>query len=208
MYMRRTSRAAGFTGFELLIVIALVGLLAWLVIIRFGNLAVIARDTERRLDLNILATELEGFQHDLGYYPPNFEVLTIFPQVDESGQTRLSPDTVALIDPDGNLSLVSPSASTNLPDTGYGPDRPDGAQYTYAPYNCSLAETNPETEAVVDPAATEGEDETATDDIPDADENIVFDQCQQYVLYGWLESGQVYFKVSRTEPTPADDNGN
>ena len=206
--MKRTLRAAGFTGFELLIVIALVGLLGWLVVSRFGSLAVIARDTERRLDLNILAAELEAFQHDQGHYPSNFEVLGIFPRVDESGQTQLSPDAVALIDPDGNLAMVSPTASTNLPDTGYGPDRPDGAQYTYAPYNCSLVETNPGTEAVVDPAVTEGEDETATDDTPDVDENPVFDQCQRYVLYGWLESGQIYFKVSRTEPTPPADNGN
>ena len=210
MSTRIRPSATGFTGFELLIVIALVGLLAWLVVSRFGDLAVVARDTERRLDVNILAAELETFHADQGYYPPYVESLSIFPQTTEDGQQRLSPDAIALIDPSGRLVVASPTASTNIPASGYSQDQPEGGQYTYAPYSCSLA-PNPEaseeapeeteadqTEASADETGAEATEEEAADET-EADSEL-FSECQKYVIYAWLEGGtgqKLYFKAGR-----------
>lgn len=214
--MTTRPRQSGFTGFELLIVAALVGLLAWLVVGRFNGLAVISRDTERRVDINILADELESFHANLGHYPPSVSGLPSFPRPEPDGQTQVTADSGALFDPDGQLTQDSPTASTNAPATGYyGPERPDGPQYTYAPYSCNPIELPDE---AGDEAAEAG-DEAATDETGEVDQTesgeaeagdeaeVSFDRCQQYVIYAWLESGGVYFKVSQAVAETEDEAG-
>ena len=175
----------------MLIVVGLVGLLAWLVISRFSDLSTDARDTERRLDTSIIAAELEAFHAIEGHYPASATLLPSYAQFLTQGAP--APDTVAFLDPVGSFILDSPTASANAPATGYDPaEMPEGGQYTYAPYNCvGGVSTPPEDESPAGEAEAEttGEDETVDDA-----EN--FDTCQSYVIYAWLEKDLVYSKVS------------
>ncbi len=192
-------KGSGFTGFELLIVIALVGLLAWLVVGRFSELATDARNTERRLDISIVSAELEALHSLQDHYPASASALPSYLRFTADGQPQATPDTNAFIDPTGNFIQDSPTASTNAPTTGYDPaEIPDGGQYTYAPYGCSLAETGEATtnEAAADATNEETTDETTdgTTEVDETDEN--FSSCQSYVIYAWLEGDLVYSKVS------------
>lgn len=202
MFARVGSKGAGFTGFELLIVIGLVGLLAWLVVSRFNDLAVNARNTERRLDTSIIAAELEAFYAIEGYYPASASSLPSYAQFISQGVP--APDTIAFLDPTGSFIDDSPTASTNAPATGYDPaEIPEGSQYTYAPYGCQLVTTDDPAASQPD-AAAGSETETTADDQTDDEgtdgegeaETDSFDNCQSYIIYAWLENSLVYSKIS------------
>jgi len=62
-------RDQGFTIVELLIVIVVIGILAALVLNSFSGVQARARDTERRTDINAVATQLEVYYNDNGGYP-------------------------------------------------------------------------------------------------------------------------------------------
>lgn len=62
-------RNQGFTIVELLIVIVVIGILAALVLNSFTGVQARARDTERRTDINAIATQLEVYYNDNGGYP-------------------------------------------------------------------------------------------------------------------------------------------
>jgi prepilin-type N-terminal cleavage/methylation domain-containing protein len=66
-----SKKQAGFTIVELLIVIVVIGILAALVLNTFQGVQARARDTERRTDINAIATQLEVYYNDFGYYPDN-----------------------------------------------------------------------------------------------------------------------------------------
>lgn len=66
----------GFTIVELLIVIVVIGILAALVLNSFQGVQARARDTERRTDINAVATQLEVFYNDNGGYPSVADVTT------------------------------------------------------------------------------------------------------------------------------------
>lgn len=62
-------RQSGFTIVELLIVIVIIGILATLVIVTFSGVQQKARDSERKTDINAVASQLEAFYANKGYYP-------------------------------------------------------------------------------------------------------------------------------------------
>lgn len=64
-----TRKNQGFTIVELLIVIVVIGILAGLVLNSFQGVQARARDTERRTDINSVATQLEVYYNDKGGYP-------------------------------------------------------------------------------------------------------------------------------------------
>lgn len=109
----------GFTIVELLIVIVVIGILAALVLNTFSGIQERARDTERRTDINSLATQLEVYYADNPGYPDGatagFEVNT----------TNLPGlDAEALSDPNGNALNIGANPSTNN-------------QYYYNPTGCA-----------------------------------------------------------------------
>lgn len=75
---------SGFTIVELLIVIVVIGILAALVLNTFQGVQARARDTERKTDVNALATQYEVFYNDNGRYPTTTEGAdaTNFPGLD------------------------------------------------------------------------------------------------------------------------------
>ena len=94
-------RDQGFTIVELLIVIVVIGILAALVLNSFQGVQARARDTERRTDVNAMATQLEVYYNDEGGYPTLAEL-----QDDAAGgfvETNLKGmDKEATKDPNGN----------------------------------------------------------------------------------------------------------
>lgn len=59
----------GFTIVELLIVIVVIGILAGLVIVTYNGIQQKARDTERKTDINALASHAEAYNAQSGNYP-------------------------------------------------------------------------------------------------------------------------------------------
>jgi len=108
---------AGFTIIELLIVIAIIGILATLVLTNFQGAQARGRDTVRNSDINAVFTKLEEYytnnqnQYPAGDVASSTLPASSFPGIDES----------ALIDEDGDpieVTLVdSATAPTIDPDT-------------------------------------------------------------------------------------------
>lgn len=112
---------SGFTIVELLIVIVVIGILAALVLNTFSGIQERARDTERRTDINSLATQLEVYYADNGGYPDG---ATVGFTVDTTNLPGL--DAEALNDPNGNALNV-----------GSDPDSATDNQYHYNPTSCT-----------------------------------------------------------------------
>ena len=62
-------KQTGFTIVELLIVIVVIGILAALVLVTFSGVQKKARDTERTTDIKAVASHLEVYNAQNGYYP-------------------------------------------------------------------------------------------------------------------------------------------
>lgn len=80
-FKQKVSR--GFTIVELLIVIVIIGILAALVIVTYNGIQAKARDTERKTDVNALASHLEAYFAQSAKYP----TLTQFNDNDTSSAT-------------------------------------------------------------------------------------------------------------------------
>ncbi len=70
--MNRLSRRAGFTLIEILIVVVILGLLATIVIPKFGSSREKAFLTSMKADLRNLVTQQEAFMADSGRYASSF----------------------------------------------------------------------------------------------------------------------------------------
>ena len=127
--LNQIRKERGFTIIELLIVIAIIGILATLVLTNFRGAQAKGRDTVRQNDINSMYQKLEEYYNDEGSYPTATFDTTLFPGIDEG----------AFDDPDGNaVSQSTPSTATTTPSDPYtAGTKPTGAQYTYAGYDCS-----------------------------------------------------------------------
>ena len=63
------ARSSGFTIVELLIVIVVIGILATLVIVTFSGIQQKGRNSQRQTDINAIASHVEAFYAEKGYYP-------------------------------------------------------------------------------------------------------------------------------------------
>ncbi|MGB3946268.1 MAG: prepilin-type N-terminal cleavage/methylation domain-containing protein [Candidatus Saccharimonadales bacterium] len=65
----RTTKRTGFTIVELLIVIVVIGILAAIIVVAFGNVQQRSRDSKRLSDFVVLQKAVEMFKTDNGRYP-------------------------------------------------------------------------------------------------------------------------------------------
>lgn len=106
----------GFTIVELLIVIVVIGILAALVLNTFQGVQARARDTERRTDVNSIATQLEAYYADYGHYPDGSATSTCGEGTDSCALSVLQTrglDEEALNDPNGNAINVATNPGTD-----------------------------------------------------------------------------------------------
>jgi prepilin-type N-terminal cleavage/methylation domain-containing protein len=103
----------GFTIVELLIVIVVIGILAGLVLNSFQGVQARARDTERRTDINSMATQLEVYYNDKGGYPS----ATDFADSTWRAGNFKGADANAFIDPKG-VAINATGSSYTYANTG------------------------------------------------------------------------------------------
>jgi type IV pilus assembly protein PilA len=122
-------RQKGFTIFELLIVITVIGILSSMAFIGITDSQKRGRDTHRTADIDTLHSRLEEYYADKGAYPNTISTAVL---------PGLPAD--ALIDPDGvSITINSPVASQA---TAAAVTNPTGTpnDYVYIPYptGCGL----------------------------------------------------------------------
>jgi prepilin-type N-terminal cleavage/methylation domain-containing protein len=124
----RRKTEAGFTIIELLIVIAIIGILATLVLTNFQGAQAKGRDTVRKNDINSVYQKLEEYYNENGNYPTTLTA-TVLPGIDAE----------ALTDEDGNAFVITTTdiSATDPVDAG----TPNGStnEYAYAAYDCVTA---------------------------------------------------------------------
>lgn len=100
-------RQSGFTIVELLIVIIVIGILATLVIVTFTGIQQKARDNQRQTDIAAVASHVEAFNAQNGYYPSLADLQSAtFVSTNLKGL-----DPASLIDPKGTALAASASAT-------------------------------------------------------------------------------------------------
>ena len=118
---------AGFTIIELLIVIAIIGILATLVLTNFQGAQAKGRDTVRKSDINSIYQKLEEYYNENGGYPDGNLSTTVFPGMD--AEALLDADDTAIGYTGGFIT------STTAP----VPAPTNTVEYVYAAYGCTTA---------------------------------------------------------------------
>lgn len=103
-------RASGFTIVELLIVIVVIGILAALVIVTYNGIQQKARDTERKTDINALASHLEAYNAQNGRYP----TLANANDAAFRSANMQGLDSAALQDPKGTAQTLAATPAANV----------------------------------------------------------------------------------------------
>ncbi len=98
---------AGFTIIELLIVIAIIGILATLVLTNFQGAQAKGRDTVRKNDINSVYQKLEEYYNENGSYPDSALVAATFPGIDAGALTDAEDATI--------VSTFSTAATPTVP---------------------------------------------------------------------------------------------
>ena len=91
----RTKLQQGFTIIELLIVIAIIGILATLVLTNFQGAQARGRDTVRQNDINSLYQKLEEYYNENGGYPDGNLDNTVLPGTDAGAFTDADGANIA-----------------------------------------------------------------------------------------------------------------
>ncbi len=141
--LKQLRKESGFTIIELLIVIAIIGILATLVLTNFQGAQAKGRDTVRKNDINSVYQKLEEFYNENGGYPDGNLDGTV--AIGVNGATVASTDPVfpgidagALTDAD-NVGITYTGGfitGTTAPTPAPGPT---GGEYVYAAYGCTTA---------------------------------------------------------------------
>ncbi len=118
---------AGFTIIELLIVIAIIGILATLVLTNFQGAQAKGRDTTRKSDINSIYQKLEEYHNENGGYPDGNLSDTVLPGIDAG----------ALVDADGNAITYAGGFITSTTAPTLTPGNTN--EYIYAAYGCTTA---------------------------------------------------------------------
>lgn len=138
--LKQLRKESGFTIIELLIVIAIIGILATLVLTNFQGAQAKGRDTVRKNDINSLYQKLEEYYNENGSYIneaiTTANASTLFPGIDEG----------AVTDEDGKLIQTVFTDNATTPTAivvdNTSADPTIGAEYELALYGAGCADGN------------------------------------------------------------------
>jgi type II secretion system protein G len=115
------SKQSGFTIVELLIVIIVIGILAALVLVTFTGVQQKARNTERSTDVKAIASHLEVYNAQQGYYPTSGQLTANDGSVATwVGSNLKGLDKEALRDPKGSVYYLN-AGNADAQHYGYVP---------------------------------------------------------------------------------------
>ncbi len=117
----------GFTIIELLIVIAIIGILATLVLTNFQGAQAKGRDTVRKNDINSIYQKLEEYYNENGGYPDGNLSTSVLAGIDAE----------ALNDADGTAITYAGGFITSTTAPTLTPGNTN--EYIYAAYDCDTA---------------------------------------------------------------------
>jgi prepilin-type N-terminal cleavage/methylation domain-containing protein len=146
--LKQLRKESGFTIIELLIVIAIIGILATLVLTNFQGAQAKGRDTVRKNDINSLYQKLEEYYNENGsYINESITTTSTAAPVDNSNATTLFPgiDLGAVIDEDGKLINTTFTDSTTAPTPSVDNTSTDaviGGEYELALYGTGCTNGN------------------------------------------------------------------
>ena len=120
---------SGFTIIELLIVIAIIGILAGLVLTNFQGAQAKARDAQRKTRLNSVYGKLEEFYNNNTGYPDGVLSQVVLPGIDANALLSNDNSTTAITQT-YQIATTAPTVTTSVT---------TGAQYAYAAYGCTAA---------------------------------------------------------------------
>ena len=126
--LKQIRKQSGFTIIELLIVIAIIGILATLVLTNFQGAQARGRDTVRRSDINSLYQKLEEYYNENNGYPDGSLSAATFPGVDEGALTDEDGATITT-----NINTGAAPGSITIPG--------NTNEYVYNGYNCAATPT-------------------------------------------------------------------
>jgi prepilin-type N-terminal cleavage/methylation domain-containing protein len=104
----------GFTIIELLIVIVVIGILAAIGFVAYGNVTKSARDSDRQADASALAKKAEEYYASNGQYPADFATLGAMEGVD--AKTTTSPSGRAAVDGGATLGACTTEPTSKATD--------------------------------------------------------------------------------------------
>ncbi len=130
--LKLNRKQSGFTIIELLIVIAIIGILATLVLTNFQGAQAKGRDTVRKSDINSLYQKLEEYYNENGTYPnvavTSANASTLFPGIDaeavkdadgdDISTTFTNSTTAPVPNPDTNTEYILGLYGTGCVSTG------------------------------------------------------------------------------------------
>lgn len=148
--LKQLRKESGFTIIELLIVIAIIGILATLVLTNFQGAQAKGRDTVRKNDINSLYQKLEEFYNENGsYINSGITTTSTAAPVDNSNATSdaFFPgiDIGAVVDEDGKLIETTFTDSDTAPTPTVANTSADdviGAEYELALYGAGCTDGN------------------------------------------------------------------
>lgn len=112
---------AGFTIIELLIVIAIIGILATLVLTNFQGAQAKGRDTVRKNDINSLYQKLEEYYNENGGYPDAALSASTFAGIDAGALTDAEGTTIAsTITNSATAPTINPTTTVEYAYAAYG----------------------------------------------------------------------------------------
>ena len=120
---------SGFTIIELLIVIAIIGILAGLVLTNFQGAQAKARDAQRKTRLNSVYGKLEEYYNNNNGYPDGVLSQAVLPGIDANALLSNDSATTAIVQ-SYQISPTAPAPSTAST---------TGNQYKMYAYGCTAA---------------------------------------------------------------------
>lgn len=119
----------GFTIIELLIVIAIIGILAGLVLNNFQGAQAKARDVQRRADINAIHGKLEEYYNNNNGYPDGALSTTVLAGIDADALKDADSVDIGYT---GGFITSTTAPNPTVANTG-------GNEYIYAAYGCTTA---------------------------------------------------------------------